>query len=135
LSTNPAITLAYIISLVGGLILLVVSILNAVWFGYGAPNWGGYGSYVRGAMDGYHGFMGGFGSSTNFFAAISIVSLMCGVIVVIMAVLLRSRPHEHLIWGALIVAFSAVSFVGMGGYFVGATLGIVGGALALTYRP
>ena len=38
-------------------------------------------------------------------------------------------------WGVVIVVFSAVSFVGMGGYFVGAAFGILGGALALTYKP
>jgi hypothetical protein len=137
MGTNPnsGITAANVIALGGGLILLIVSILNVAWFGSGAPNWGGYGGYMQGAMGGYHNFMGSYAASTSFFATISVVSLMCGVIVVIMAILLRARPQEHVIWGALIVAFSVVSFAGMGGYFVGAVLGIVGGALALTYRP
>ncbi len=134
MSTNFGITTAYVIALVGGIILLAVSILNVAWFGSGAPNWGGFGGYMQGMMDGYHGFMGNYASSTSFFATISVVSLMCGVIVAIMAVLLRARPQDHTIWGALIVAFSVVSFVGMGGFFVGAVLGIIGGALALTYR-
>jgi hypothetical protein len=51
------------------------------------------------------------------------------------ALVLRVHPEEHVIWGIVIVAFSAVSFVGMGGYFVGAGFGIVGGAIALTYKP
>jgi hypothetical protein len=31
--------------------------------------------------------------------------------------------------------FSALSFLGMGGFFVGAILGIVGGVLALSFKP
>ena len=32
------------------------------------------------------------------------------------------------------IVFSAVSFVGMGGFFIGAILGIIGGAFALSFR-
>jgi hypothetical protein len=122
-------------SLVGGLIVLVFSLVNLVWFGSGASTVGGFGSYMHGAMDGYHNFMGNYASSTGFFTAVSVVSLVCGVIVVFAALVLRVHPEEHVIWGIVIVAFSAVSFVGMGGYFVGAGFGIVGGAIALTYKP
>ena len=62
------------------------------------------------------------------------MSLVCGVIVVFAALVLRVHPQEHVMWGIAIVVFSAVSFVGMGGYFVGAAFGILGGALALTYN-
>jgi ABC-type dipeptide/oligopeptide/nickel transport system permease subunit len=40
-----------------------------------------------------------------------------------------------MIWATLIIVFSAVSFVGMGGYFIGAILGILGGAFDLSIRP
>jgi hypothetical protein len=123
------------ISLVGGLIVLVFSLVNLVYFGSGASTSGGFGSYMRGAMDGYHGFMGSYASSTGFFTAISVVSLVCGVIVVFGALVLRVHPQEHIAWGIVIVVSSALSFVGMGGYFVGAAFGILGGALALTYKP
>lgn len=123
------------ISLVGGLIVLVFSLVNLVYFGSGASTSGGFGSYMRGAMDGYHNFMGSYASSTGFFTAVSVVSLVCGVIVVFSALVLRVHPQEHLMWGIVIVVFSAISFVGMGGYFVGAAFGILGGTLALTYRP
>jgi hypothetical protein len=122
-------------SLVGGLIVLIISLVNLAWFGSGASTTGAFGSYMSGAMDGYHNFMGGYASSTGFFAAVSVVSVVCGVIVVIAALVLRIHPEEHFMWGAVIVAFSAVSFVGMGGYFVGAVFGIVGGVIALNYKP
>jgi len=124
-----------VISLVGGLIVLIFSLVNAAYFGSGASTSGGFGSLMQGAMDGNHNFMGTYASSTGFFTAVSVVSLVCGVIVVIAALVLRIHPQEHVMWGIVIVVFSAVSFVGMGGYFVGATFGILGGALALTYKP
>jgi hypothetical protein len=135
MSTRQGVTLSYVMSLVGGLIVLIISLVNLVWFGSGASTTGSFGSYMNGAMDGYHNFMGSYASSTGFFTAVSVVSLVCGVIVVMAALVLRIHPEEHFIWGVVIVAFSAVSFVGMGGYFVGAVFGIVGGVIALRYKP
>ena len=122
-------------SLVGGLIVLLASVVNLVWFGSGAPYWGGFGGYMRGMMDGYHNFMGNYSSSYGFFAGISLLSLVCGIIIVIGAVMLRVHPQEHMIWATVIIVFSAVSFVGMDGFFIGAILGIIGGAFALSYKP
>jgi hypothetical protein len=135
MSTRQGVILPFVISFIGGLIVLVVSLVNAVWFGSDAPLWGGFGSYMRSMMGGYHGFMGSYASSNGFFTAVSVVSLVCGVIVVMSALVLRVHPQEHFMWGAVIVVFSAISFVGMGGYFVGAVFGIIGGAIALTYKP
>ena len=63
------------------------------------------------------------------------IGLISGVIVVICAIMLGSRPVEHTTWGTLILVFSIISFFGMGGFFIGAILGIAGGALALSWRP
>jgi bacteriorhodopsin len=68
-------------------------------------------------------------------AVISIVGLVSGVIMVIGATMLRAHPQEHVMWGTVIIIFSAISFVGMGGFFIGALLGIIGGAFAISYRP
>jgi hypothetical protein len=135
MSEKQGLTLAFVISLVGGLIVLLFSLVNLVWFGSGAPNWGGFGDYMSNIMGEYHSFMGNYGSSTGFFTAVSMVSFVCGVITLMSTLVLRMHPEEHVLWGAVIVVFSAVSFVGMGGYFVGAAFGIIGGALALTYKP
>ncbi|MCL4430608.1 MAG: DUF6114 domain-containing protein [Chloroflexi bacterium] len=135
MSEKQGLTLAFAISLVGGLIVLIFSLVNLVWFGSGAPSFGGFGDYMRSIMGGYHNFMGTYASSTGFFTAVSVVSFVCGVIILMSALVLRIHPQEHVLWGVVIVVFSAVSFVGMGGYFVGAVFGIIGGALALTYKP
>jgi hypothetical protein len=46
MSTSQGLMLSYVMSLVGGLIILIASIVNVFWFGSGAPYWGGFGSYM-----------------------------------------------------------------------------------------
>jgi len=133
MATNQGLTFAFIVSLIGGLIVLIVSLLNFVWFLSGAQNFGGYGSYMRGGTDGYHGFMGTYGSSSNFLAGIC-CGLISGVIMLIGAIMLKVDPHQSKLWAILIIVFSVISFVGMGGYFIGAILGIIGGVFVFAIR-
>ena len=134
MSTHPGTTFAFIFSLVGGIITLVASTINFVWFLSGAQNFGGFGNYMHGLMDGNHNFMGNYASSNSFLAGISVIALVCGVIVLIGAIMLKVQPRDHIIWAVIIVVFSVVSFVGMGGYFIGAILGIIGGGYELSIR-
>ena len=134
MATNQGITFAFIVSLIGGLIVLVASILNVLWYSYGATNFGGYGSYVGGMMDGYHNFMSNYGSSNGFLAGISLVAVICGVVVMMSAIMLKIQPQQQTTWAIIIIAFSAVSFVGMGGFFIGAIMGIVGGLFILATK-
>jgi len=135
MSEKQGLMLASVISVAGAIIVLIFSLVNLVWFGSNAPDWGGFSDYMRNMMGDYHNFMGSYSTSTGFFTAISIVSFVCGIIVLMSALVLRIHPQEHFLWGVVIVVFSAISFVGMGGYFIGATFGIVGGVLSLTYKP
>jgi hypothetical protein len=134
MATNIGTTFAFIVSLIGGLIITIVSALNVVWYSSGAQNFGGYGGYMRGMMNGYHNFMGNYGGSYGFLAGISLVAVICGVIVLMSAIMLKVQPQQPMIWAIVIIVFSVVSFVGMGGYFIGAVLGIVGGLFVLTTR-
>ncbi len=84
-------------------------------------------------MNRTHNFMGG--GQYGFFSVLSILGLFAGMIIIMGAVMLRMRPQDHLTWGILIIVFALVSFVDMGGYFIGAILGIIGGALAISYLP
>jgi hypothetical protein len=99
--------LAFVISLVGGLIVLVFSLVNLVWFGSGTPSWGGFGNAMSNMMGGYHNFMGSYANSTGFFTAISMVSFVCGVIVLISALVLRIHPQEHVMWDSHPCVFSS----------------------------
>jgi hypothetical protein len=122
--------LAFILSLIGGLLIFVGSSVSIVWFSVGSAPFGGY----WGMMSGWHGMTGSYGFAYDYLLILSVVGLACGVIVVVGGFMLSLRPLEHVTWGVLIVIFSAISFVSMGGWFVGAILGIVGGALALAWR-
>jgi hypothetical protein len=134
MTENQGITFAYIVSLVGGLIILIVSSLNVLWYSSGASNFGGYGSFMSGLMDGYHNFMGSYASSYVFLAGISLIAVICGVIVMMSSINLRLNPQQSTIWAIVMIVFSVVSFVGMGGFFIGAILGIIGGAFVLATR-
>jgi predicted benzoate:H+ symporter BenE len=134
MSTHPGTTFAFVMSLIGGLIILIASTVNLVWFLSGAQNFGGFGNYIQGFMDGNHNFMGSYANSNGFLAGISVVAVVCGVIVLIGALMLRVQPRDHTIWAIIIVVFSGISFVGMGGYFIGAIIGLIGGVFELSIR-
>jgi hypothetical protein len=135
MGTSQGPTTSYLLSLIGGLIVLLYSLMSLLMFALYGSYWSGIGGWMSGMMGSYHNFMGIYGASTEFMAVISIVGLVSGVIMVIGATMLRAHPQEHVMWGTVIIIFSAISFVGMGGFFIGALLGIIGGAFAISYRP
>ena len=61
--------------------------------------------------------------------------LISGVIVLVSAIMLLTNPSRWKTWGVLVLVFSVMSFLGLGGFIVGALLGIVGGILALRWKP
>ncbi|MCP8304254.1 MAG: hypothetical protein H3Z50_02100 [archaeon] len=124
---------AFILSLIGGVLMLVGGGMAFMWFMYGG--FGGMMGGFGGMMGGYHWMMGSFGVPFGFMGGLSFIGLVSGIIVIIGAVMLNTRPEEHKAWGTIILLFSIISFLGMGGFYIGAVLGIVGGALALGWRP
>ena len=133
--TNPAPqrpTAAFVLSLIAGLLILggsgmMMSFVGAQY----APYYSGMMGGPYGMMNGYYGMMRGFGFGGGFygFAAIGVIS---GIIILIGSIMVYNRPSKASTWGALILAFSLASFFAMGGFFLGAVLGIVGGILAIT---
>jgi hypothetical protein len=65
---------------------------------------------------------------------IGLFGLVSGVIVLVSAVMLLTYPSQSKTWGVLILVFSVLSFLGLGGFVVGAVLGIAGGILALRWK-
>ena len=123
---------AFILSLIGGLIILVGGVIGSIWYLFGGTFHGGiWGSM----MDGWHGMMGSFGLPYGYMAGFSLVGLVSGIIVAVGAVMLNIQPADHTSWGIVILIFSIISFLSMGGFFIGATLGIIGGAFAISWRP
>jgi hypothetical protein len=54
-------------------------------------------------------------SSLAIWLMVEIEMVVCGVIEVMSAILLQVQLHRHNIWAIVLVAFSLVSFVGLGG--------------------
>ncbi len=132
MSPESSFSIAFVLSLMGGILILMSGFVSSVWFMMGGSNfWGMMGG---GMMDGWGRMMGGYGFPFGFMGWFSIVTLVAGILVIIGAIMLNARPVEHLTWGIIILIFSIVSFIGMGGFVLGGLLGIAGGALALSYR-
>jgi len=136
-------TIAFILSLIGGIFILLgggmMSMMGSYFGSYGfgmMGRYGGYGGYRGwGGMMGYgypgigYGMMGGLG-------LFGILGLIFGVIVIISAVRLNQKPQEHRVCGTLIVVFSVLSIFGgaMGGLGIGLILGVIGGVIAITWK-
>ncbi len=135
LATNSGPATAFALSLAGGVIVLIVGIVGLAWFGMGGPAWSGFGDWMRGMMGGSHGFMFDSSGFYSLYAVFSVLSIISGAVMIVGSAMLRARPQDHMTWGIAILIFSIVSLAGMGGYFIGAILGIIGGAFAIAYRP
>ena len=110
-----------LIILSGGLLLAVSTFIlpNLDYANLAHPaNIANMGGLVSGAV----GMVGFFG-------------VVCGGIVILSAVMLQMSPERRKMWSALALIFSVVSFFSLGGFVVGAVLGLVGGAMALTWKP
>jgi hypothetical protein len=82
---------------------------------------------------GYTGNPGNIAS--GFVGALSVFGLVCGIIVLSSAIMLRFMPSQRQTWGILMLVFSILSFFGFGGFIVGAVLGIVGAIMILRWKP
>lgn len=107
---------AFLLSLTAGILILGNSALlgvAATWFPWVIPT-------LPGSAD----------NSTVPFASLTAVGLICGVLVLLGAMMLRRRSVNRKVWGIMIVVFSIPSVVTGGGFIIGFILGIIGGALA-----
>lgn len=126
---------SFVLSLISGILILgggaTLTSLSS-----GAPYYGGMmgGYYYGGMMGGYYTMMRGFGFGGGWFYWLAAVGIISGIVIVIGAIMIYNKPTRVSTWGALILAFSIVSLFGMGGFFIGAVLGVVGGILALTWK-
>jgi len=134
MSAGTRIVAPFVLSLVGGVLILVGAIVSAM-FAFGSPT-------ILGSMSGMMGGMSGGMSGTMIglmmgaYPIFSIIGLVSGALVILGAVMLYNRPFEKDLWGAVVIAFSILGMLGgMGGFMVGLVLGVVGGSLALVWNP
>ncbi len=126
-------TAAFILSLIAGVFILLgggMMTMIGSWMG-------NYGYGMMGRYAQWGGMMGtGFGMMGFAFGAMGVLGLIFGAIVVISALMLNNRPEQHSTWGSLIVLFSVLSIFGSAmGFGIGLILGLIGGVLAITWKP
>lgn len=110
-------TAAYVLSLIGGIIGLIVGFLLIVLAAIVASSAGGYYNY------GYPGPA----LPAAFWGDIGVWCLITGIIVIISAAKLNANPWKHTEWGLIILVFSIIGLATL--------LGSIGGILALVYKP
>jgi hypothetical protein len=122
---------ASILALVGGIIIILggaflvfasAFVLPNVNFSNPAIPQGLSSSAIHALVSGVVGVMGAFG-------------LVTGAVVLVSAIMLLANVGQRRTWGILALVFSILSFVGFGGFIVGAILGIAGGILTLRWKP
>jgi hypothetical protein len=122
---------ASILALVGGIIIILGGVIFIAVAAFVLPHLnysnltvpqGLNSSSLPTLISGVVGVMGAFG-------------LVSGAIVLLSATMLLAKVGQRRTWGILILVFSILSFIGLGGFIVGAILGILGGILALRWKP
>jgi hypothetical protein len=127
-------TAAFVLSLIGGLLILLAGATRLMFRFY----W--FGGMMRGFGASWSGMMGfpGYAMMWGRFSFLDgIVALVLGVLMIVGAAMLYNRPQGHTTWGTVIVILSVLSFFAraMGGFGIGLILGLVGGVLAITWKP
>lgn len=119
----------FILSVTAGVLILLGAVVMSM-FTFGVTN------LMTGMMSSMQGGMGMTGMMMNFAPILTILGLASGSAVTLGSVMLYARPLENQVWGAVILAFSIMSILGgLGGFLVGMILGVVGGSLALSWKP
>ncbi len=117
---NERQTRSFLLSLIAGILILINAVSVAVvatWFPSLFPT-----------------LPGSSGNDTMILYSVAGVGLVCGALVTLGAILLRSNPTHKRAWGLMTIAFSILSVVTGGGFIIGFILGIIGGALALSRK-
>ena len=122
---------AYVISLIAGALILIGGLTRAASMGVLPTR--AYGAGFKIVSTTFRA--ANINVTGEFFRVSAIFAIITGIVVLVGAVMLSSQSHQNAAWGTVIVIFSAFSLIGGGGFFIGSVLGILGGVIAITWRP
>ncbi len=112
-------TAAFVVSLLAGIFILLGAIVMMVF------------SSILGGL----AFGVGAGAAAGIFVLYGAIGLLFAILVLVGAVMLWMKPKSHVAAGVIILLFSLFSIISTGGFFIGLILGIVGGILAIIWKP
>ena len=103
---------AFVLSLIGGLFILLGGLFEGTLFA----------------------FLGNF---LPWLSGLAVVSYLVGILTLVFAILLLAAPGLKTAWGALLIIMAILSlpFSSLGGFLIGFILTLIGGILALTFKP
>jgi hypothetical protein len=109
---------AFILSLIGGIFILLAGIYTAAIY-----------AFIGSAL---FDFFPGLGA---LLIGLAVVALIFGLIIIVGAIMLRSKPESSRTWGVIILVLALLSWVGGGGFVIGFILALIGGILAIVWHP
>jgi hypothetical protein len=75
-------------------------------------------------------------SLNPLFIIIPLIGIICSAVVIFGSILINTGDHSKVrLGGILVVIFSVISIIAGGGFLIGLILGLVGGILALVWKP
>ncbi|HYA10756.1 MAG TPA: hypothetical protein VEH10_03690 [Thermoplasmata archaeon] len=109
---------AFILSLIGGIFILLGGLADAAIY-----------AIIGGAV------LSIFPGLGALLIALAVIALLFGLIIIFGAIQLRSKPESAKTWGIIILVLAILSWIGGGGFFIGFILALIGGILALVWKP
>lgn len=121
---------AFVLSLLSGIFIIFGGSVWCLWLGSGW-NMGWMDQIMHGWDEHVHEWNLG-----EFAYPMAIAGIVLGAAIIIAAIMLYKNPSQNELWGALIIVFSVLSVVAcMGGMGIGLILGVIGGVLAILWKP
>jgi len=103
LGLNERPQVAFILSLIGGILMLLGGGVSSMWSMFGGLGMGDMMGGFDGMMGGFQGMMGNLGIPFGFMSSFFLIGLVSGIMVTLGAVILNGRPSEHTAWGMIIL--------------------------------
>jgi hypothetical protein len=111
-------TKAFMLSLIAGILIISNTVLLGIattWFPEMIPT-----------------LPGTTANDTTILHQLTVIGLICGILVLLGAIILQIKPVHQKAWGIMIIVFSLPSILTGGGFIIGFILGIIGGVLAFS---
>jgi hypothetical protein len=114
-------TAAMVLSLIGGIFVILGGLFIAF-----------VGSFV--ASFGY--LANGGANPGTAVTIVGVVGIIFGIIMIVGAAMMYSNPKSAKMWGIIVLILSILSwFTAVGGLVIGFLLGLIGGILAIVFKP